>query len=83
MPNVEVIEFALEEIQIEFYGPTPETIVTLSAPIPQSELAAITWGNVTGKPSTFAPAAHAHPQADITDLEPSVDLVVLFENRLA
>lgn len=27
------------------------------------------WSSITGKPSTFAPSAHTHPQADVTGLE--------------
>lgn len=29
---------------------------------------AVAWGDVTGKPATFAPAAHTHAKADVTDL---------------
>lgn len=29
---------------------------------------AVTWGNVTGKPSDFTPSTHSHAQADITNL---------------
>lgn len=28
-----------------------------------------TWGSVTGKPSTFAPAAHTHAIEDVTGLQ--------------
>lgn len=30
--------------------------------------AAVPWTGVTGKPSTFTPATHTHPQSDITNL---------------
>lgn len=29
----------------------------------------VTWANVTGKPTTFTPAAHTHKESDITDLD--------------
>ncbi|MDI6617881.1 MAG: hypothetical protein QME45_04275 [Clostridiales bacterium] len=29
---------------------------------------AVAWANVSGKPSTFAPSAHTHVMANITDL---------------
>lgn len=29
----------------------------------------IAWNNITGKPSTFAPSAHTHVKADITDFD--------------
>lgn len=29
----------------------------------------VAWGDVTGKPSTFTPATHAHTIADVTGLE--------------
>lgn len=29
---------------------------------------ALTWGNITGKPSTFSPATHTHTKSQITDL---------------
>ncbi len=29
---------------------------------------AVPWAGITGKPSTFAPSAHTHPQSDITNL---------------
>lgn len=33
-----------------------------------------TWGEVTGKPSTFAPSAHTHTIANITGLQGALDL---------
>ncbi len=33
----------------------------------------INWTDVVGKPSTFAPSAHTHPAADITDFAEAVD----------
>jgi hypothetical protein len=83
MPEVEVIEFALEEIVIEMDSPAPEVLVTMSAPIPQSELSAVAWSGVIGKPTVFTPANHTHVEVEITDLEPTVDLTVWFENQLA
>lgn len=39
-----------------------------------AELAeAVAWANVTGKPTTFAPSAHAHPIADVTGLQTALD----------
>ena len=32
----------------------------------------VTWNNVTGKPSTFAPAAHNHTKSQITDFPASL-----------
>lgn len=32
-----------------------------------------TWSSVTGKPSTFAPATHAHAIADVTGLQAIID----------
>jgi|GEM_PF-2814241 len=32
-----------------------------------------TWTEVTGKPSTFTPAAHAHPISDVTNLQTTLD----------
>lgn len=31
------------------------------------------WGDVTGKPTTFAPEAHSHPIADVTGLQAVLD----------
>lgn len=31
------------------------------------------WGDVTGKPSTFAPAAHSHAISEVTSLQSSLD----------
>ena len=33
-----------------------------------SSMATATWASLTGKPSTFAPSAHTHPQSEITNL---------------
>ena len=33
---------------------------------------AVTWGNVTGKPSTFTPASHTHTKSQITDFPTSM-----------
>ena len=32
-----------------------------------------TWGSVTGKPSTFTPAAHTHTIANVTGLQAIID----------
>lgn len=39
-----------------------------SAPDPD-----VAWGDVTGKPSTFAPADHEHAIADVTGLQSALD----------
>jgi hypothetical protein len=31
-------------------------------------LADVTWATITGKPATFPPSAHVHPQSDVTNL---------------
>jgi hypothetical protein len=31
-------------------------------------LTTVAWGDVTGKPTTFTPAAHTHPVSELTDL---------------
>ena len=31
------------------------------------------WSQITGKPSTFAPSAHAHPISDVTSLQAALD----------
>lgn len=33
----------------------------------------VAWSDVTGKPSTFAPSAHAHPISDVTGLQAALD----------
>lgn len=33
----------------------------------------VAWGDVTGKPATFPPAAHTHAIADVTDLQAALD----------
>lgn len=37
---------------------------------------AVAWANITGKPSTFAPTAHTHVAADITDLTSVVNGII-------
>ncbi len=37
-------------------------------------LTSVAWGDITGKPSTFAPSAHTHAQSEITDLESDLAL---------
>lgn len=31
------------------------------------------WGGITGKPTTFAPAAHTHPISEVTDLQTTLN----------
>ena len=56
--------------------------VTLSAgdvdALPDSYVPA--WGDVTGKPSTFPPAAHTHDIADVSGLQAIIDD---YETRIA
>lgn len=33
----------------------------------------VTWSDVTGKPTTFAPSAHSHPISDVTGLQTALD----------
>ena len=35
----------------------------------------VAWGDVTGKPSTFAPATHEHAIADVTGLQTALDAI--------
>ncbi len=35
--------------------------------VKQAILAFLTWSNVSGKPSTFAPSAHTHPASEVAD----------------
>lgn len=35
--------------------------------------AAVAWADVTGKPSTFTPAAHTHEIAEVTGLQDAID----------
>lgn len=46
-------------------GATGQFIKWLSAGVGQ--WAAITWGDITGKPSTFTPSSHTHSKSQITD----------------
>lgn len=41
--------------------------------LPESGPVSISWANVSGKPSTFPPAAHTHTLSDITDYEEITD----------
>lgn len=34
-----------------------------------ARLVDLTWGNLTGKPSTFPPSSHNHPQSEVDNLE--------------
>lgn len=38
-----------------------------------SEPAAVAWGDVTGKPSTFPPATHTHTIDEIVGLQAALD----------
>ena len=40
------------------------------------------WIRVRNKPLSFMPAPHQHVEADIPELEPLVNLTILFENAL-
>ena len=31
-------------------------------------IASVAWTNITGKPSTFPPSAHTHPESEVTNL---------------
>ena len=39
----------------------------------QNDDITVAWGDVTGKPSAFAPAAHTHEIADVTGLQDALD----------
>jgi len=38
-----------------------------------SEPVSVTWSDVTGKPTTFAPSAHSHPIGEVTGLQTALD----------
>ncbi len=38
-----------------------------------NNLAAITWTDISGKPTTFPPSSHTHAIADVTNLQTSLD----------
>lgn len=58
------IDPGLDEFVYVGQVPAAETFVILSGtPIPT---ATITWGNITGKPTTFTPATHTHTAAQTT-----------------
>jgi len=42
------------------------SLSTLNLYTPENHVHA--WTEITGKPSTFTPAAHTHPQSDVTNL---------------
>lgn len=44
-------------------------LANISAGIPTS----ISWNDVTGKPSTFAPSTHSHTISDVTDLQTTLN----------
>ena len=47
-------------------GGTTKSVSNISVNYANSA-GSVAWDNVTGKPSTFAPSAHTHKWADITD----------------
>jgi hypothetical protein len=79
-----------EAIQIRMRSPVKITQViqaqTLQVRMSASQLPAAAavadWNTVTNKPTAFTPVAHGHLEAEITDLQPLVDPVLLFENAL-
>jgi len=48
----------------------------------RAQLTAPEYANVRNKPLEFPPSPHQHIQADIPELEPLVNLTILFENAL-
>jgi hypothetical protein len=54
------------DMQKSVYDPDEDGVVTAAASVP--------WTGVTGKPSTFAPAAHTHAISDVTGLSIALDL---------
>ncbi len=38
-----------------------------------ASIAGLTWTAITGKPTTFPPAAHSHPTSDVTGLSEAID----------
>lgn len=35
----------------------------------------VSWGDVTGKPTTFTPATHTHPTSEITGLDAKISAI--------
>ena len=60
--------------QVQIVGPdgklTPAGILTLQSL--GGTAGSVAWADITGKPSTFTPAAHTHPQSDVTGLTSSL-----------
>lgn len=46
-------------------GPAPENFVIVGD-VPAGEAAPVAWGDVTGKPTTFAPATHNQAASTVT-----------------
>lgn len=57
--------------QIRIVGPdgtlTPQGIQMLQS-LETTSSGSVAWVDVTGKPATFPPAVHTHPQSDVTNL---------------
>jgi hypothetical protein len=81
------VEVSLNTNAVEVGIPSPQTVsVTLPTVGPQGPQGpkgdkgdpgevsgSIAWDNVTSKPSTFAPSAHAHPISEVTGLQTALD----------
>ena len=57
-------------------GTTPNFALNLG--LPRGESGASTWNDITGKPSTFPPAAHNQPISTITGLEDQLNSIRIF-----
>ena len=57
-------------------GTTPNFALNLG--LPRGESGASTWNDITGKPSTFPPAAHNQPISTITGLEGQLNSIRIF-----
>ena len=53
------------DIGDEPFAPEPVEIYGL----PESGGGSVAWGDVTGKPSTFAPESHTHAVGDVSGLQ--------------
>lgn len=52
------------EVDGAYDGPPPEQFAVVGGMPGAGE--SVAWADVTGKPSTFAPAAHEHPFTEVT-----------------
>ena len=68
-------------VSVNVITPPSVNVVTASIQGPPGASGA-DWSTITNKPATFAPSAHTHVQADITDLEPATNMTLWFENKL-